>query len=425
MFDTRIEEGETEISLEENFLNAAKMVLEGRLSNINIRENGGLKLFNAGTMLIYEGYQPEQEYLKGLICYESPEGLKIIAPCFRKFYNLGEKPENDQKFYQLLQEPDIVVNFFEKIDGTNIRFYVHPETGEIKAATRGMIDGGKDPDEEGFGEAANIHFGQESLKIAQEQFPLVLDKDLLERFTPIFELIHPQNRIVTDYGERRDLVLLAVFDKKNGCRELTRQELEKFAVKYGLHLVDTLRVSSSKWDEILKELQQSWEGTDKEGAVVTVERKREVVFRIKVKSKEYLELMRARKSCTLNKTLELISELQTTTWEDLKNKIHERFPNLPEEVIMGYETYYQVIESYNTEMARKADLIIASYNDFVSQNLQIISQKDFALAIQDRADKPYFFLLRKFGPEKIDEARLRIIEQLKKSQSIKEFVAKT
>lgn len=373
-------------------------------------------------MLMYEGYRPEQEYLKGLTCHDSPEGLKIIAACFPKFYNLGEKLENDQKFYQLIQEPGTVINFPEKIDGTNIRFYVHPETGKIKAATRGMIDGGKDPDEEGFGEAANIHFGQESLKIAQEHFPQVLDGDLLKKYTPIFELIHPQNRIVTDYGERRDLVLLAVFDKQNGCRELTRKELVEFSEKYGLHLVGTLRVGSSNWDEALKELQQQWEGTDKEGTVVTAEKNGEIVFRIKVKSKEYLELMRAMKFCTLNRTLELIAELQTATWEDLKSKIHERFPNLSEEAMMGYEAHYQTIKNYNAEMARQADSIIASYKEFIFQNPQVASQKDFALAIQDRADKSSFFLLRKFGLEKIDEARLRIIEQLKKSQPIKEFI---
>lgn len=424
--DTQIEKGEAETSLEENFINAAKMVLEGKLDGVNVREgSGGLKLFNAGPMLIYEGYQPEQEYLKGLICHESPKGLKIIAPCFRKFYNLGERPDNDQKFYQLIQEPGAVINFPEKIDGTNIRFYVHPETGEIKAATRGMIDGGKDPEEEGFGEAAYIHFGQESLKIAREQFPQILDKKLLERYTPIFELIHPQNRIVTDYGERRDLILLAVFDKQNSCRELTRKELIEFSEKYGLHLVDTLRVSTSNWDEALNELQQRWKGTDKEGTVVTVKKNGEIKFRIKVKSKEYLELMRAMKFCTLNKTVELISELGVTSWGDLKNKIHERFPNLPEEVMMGYKTHYQTIEDYNAEMPRQANSIIASYDEFISQNPQITSQKDFALAIQDRADKSFFFLLRKFGPEKVDEARLRIIEQLKKGRPIKEFVAET
>lgn len=423
--DTKIEKEKTETSLEKNFINAAKMVLEGKLGGINVRGgNGNLKLFNAGPMLMYEGYQPEQEYLKGLICHQTPEGLKVIVPCFRKFYNLGEKSENDQRFYQLIQEPDVVINFPEKIDGTNIRFYVNPETREIKAATRGMIDGGKDPDEEGFEEAANIHFGQESLKIAQEQFPQVLDKDLLERFTPIFELIHPQNRIVTDYGDRSDLVLLAVFDKQNGCRELTRKELIEFSEKYRLHLVDTLRVGSLNWDEALRELQRQWEGTDKEGTVVTVEKNGEIVFRIKVKSKEYLELMRVMKFCTLNRTMKLVTELQVVSWEDLKDKIHERFPNLPEEVMMGYETHWRAIESYNTEIARRADSIIASYGEFVSQNPQITSQKDFALAIQDRADKSSFFLLRKFGPEKVDEARLRIIEQLKKGQPVKEFVAK-
>lgn len=51
------------------------------------------------------------------------------------------------------------------------------------------------------------------------------------------------------------------------------------------------------------------------------------------------------------------------------------------------------------------------------------AQKDFALAIQNRQDKSFFFLLRKFGPEKLSEARTRISEQLKKQNPIKEFAA--
>lgn len=337
-----------EFSLEANFINAAKMALEGKLVGINIREdNGNLKLFNAGPRLIYEGYTPEHEYLKGLICQISPkDGIKVVAPCFRKFYVLGEKPHIDQKFYRLTQQSDIIINFPEKLDGMNIRFYVHPETGEIKAATKGMLDGSDEPDEDGFDRVTTIHFGQESLKIAQEQFPQILDKELLTRYTPIFELIHPKNRIITDYGNRRDLILLAVFDKQHGCRELTRRELVVFAEQYGQHLVGNYEVKSSNLDETLKELQQQWDGTNKEGTVVTVEQNGEIAFRIKVKSKEYLKLMWAMKFCTLNKTIELIDEWRVNSWEDFKSKIHERFFNIPEEVMMGYETYYYTIEKY-------------------------------------------------------------------------------
>ena len=411
-------------SMEENFVDSAKKALGGKLSDINIREGSdGLKLFNTSPMLIYEGYKPEQEYLKGLICQVTLEkGIKIVTCCFHKFYNLGEKPEIDKDFYSLIQQPDVAIIFPEKIDGTNIRLYVNPDTKEVKAATRGMIDGGKDPDEEGFEGASTIHFGQESLKIAQEQFPKILDKDLLEKYSPIFELIHPQNRIVTDYGDRMDLILLSVFDKQNGCRELTRKELTEFAQKYELNLVSVYQVRNSNWDETIKELEEQWRGTDKEGTVVTIEQNGEIVFRIKVKSKEYLELMRAIKFCTLNNTVGLVEKWKIESWENLKIKIHESYPDLPEEVMMGYEDYYNTIEKYEEEIKNQVDKIISNYMEFAIQNNTAnVSQKDFALVIQERQDKSFFFLLRKFGSDKLDDARLKIIEKLKKQRPIKDF----
>ncbi|TSC92470.1 MAG: RNA ligase [Candidatus Berkelbacteria bacterium Licking1014_7] len=413
-----------DISRVEKFLESANAVLEGEMSGIIVRESGSLRLFNAERMLIYEGYDPNQEYLKGLICQIENGELKIVAPCFSKFYNLGEKSENDQKFYQLLQQEGVVVHFPEKVDGTNIRFYINPDTQEIGTATRGMIDGGKDKDEEGFGDAANIHFGREALAIAKEQFPQILDKELLGRFTPIFELIHPENRIVTNYGDRKDLVLLAVFDKMRGCRELTRKELDYFAKQHGLNLVETLQVDSSNWNEALRQLHTMWQGTDKEGAVVTVELNNEVSFRVKVKSPEYLELMRVMKFCTLNRTEELADNWGTATWETFREKLHEQHPDLPEEVMMGYEIHFQIYKRYLNFVHHRTEEIIEGYDQFVQENAEkIVAQKDFALMIQNRADKSFFFLLRKLGREKIDEAKQRMIEQLRKQTPLKDFIS--
>jgi len=417
-------ENPQESSPEENFINVARKVLAGELTGINVEKgDGNLRLLNADRLLIYQGYTPEQEWMKGLICRELPDGsLEIVAPCFHKFYNLGENPGTDQRFHDLVRRPEAKVHFPEKIDGTNIRFYVD-EAGKIRAGTRGMLDGGRDPDEEDGKGAANIHFGQESLRIAQERFPDLLDKDLLKRYTPVFELIHPENRIVTDYGDREDLVLLAVFDKQNGCRELTREELSIFAKEHGLHLVGTYAAPSPDFDEAVAGLRRQWEDTDKEGTVATIEENGEVVFRLKIKSRTYLELMRAMKFCTLKQALGLINETEAKSWEEFKQRVHEKFPTAPEEILMGYEIHYRTMEEYNAGIERQIDAIVADYRTFVDQHPQAVSQKDFALMIKDRPDKAFFFLLRRFGLEKLEEMRPRIIEELKKVQPIKDFAA--
>ncbi len=417
------EAGVESTSLEAQFLESAKDALSGKMSGILVRESGSLRLFNAEQTLMYEGYRPEQEYLKGLICTVESGEVRVVAPCFPKFYNLGEKPENDQNFYRVIQAEGSVINFPEKIDGTNIRLYVNPDTRVISAATRGMIDGGKNDDEEGFGEAANIHYGKESLNIAREQFPKILNPDLLDRYTPVFELIHPENRIVTDYGDRQDLVLLAVFDKAEGCRELTRAELEEFAQQYSLNLVGTLKIDKNSWDNALQQLHQLWEGTDQEGTVVTVESGGEIAFRIKVKSPEYLRIMRVMKYCTLKRTEELADLWGTVVWEVFKEKLHEKHPDLPEEVVMGYEVHFKSYEQYMDHIQSQAKEIADAYSQFILENEgKIENQKDFALSIQQRPDKSFFFLIRKFGLENSDEWRPKMIEQLRKKLTLNDFI---
>src|ERR1700723_958537 len=94
----------------EQFLHAANWVLEmkdsGGDTGVNIRgmfipsraRNRQILLFNVSKGLIYDGYKyPEQEYLKGLIVEtRDNEAIKVLAPCFRKFYNYSEPAENNQ-----------------------------------------------------------------------------------------------------------------------------------------------------------------------------------------------------------------------------------------------------------------------------------------------------------------------------------------
>jgi hypothetical protein len=94
-----------------------QQTLSGSIPHIIIRSSGSLRIFNADKTLIYEGYKPEQEHLKGLICRVEDTGdLIIIAPCLSKFYNLGERKENDDRYYRLLQDNTSTFHFTEKVD---------------------------------------------------------------------------------------------------------------------------------------------------------------------------------------------------------------------------------------------------------------------------------------------------------------------
>lgn len=408
-------------TLAARFLAAAQGVLDGSIHDIRVRALGSAHLFNAMKTLTFAGYNPVQELCKGLICRIHEGRLEILAPCFPKFYNLGERPELDAQLMDLLADPAAVVHFPEKVDGTCIRLYVHPDTGAITAATRGMPDGSPGDSGDEFADARRMHFGETALALAQEQHPAILDPAVLNRYTPVFELLHPQNRIITNYGDRKELVLLAVFDKTEECRELTRLELETFARTYALHLVDTLAVTSTDWDTTIATLHAQWNGTDREGTVVTVERGGEIVLRVKVKSPAYLAVMRALNHCTIGHVEALIAQWGSATWEEFRGTLTREIPLLPEESLPSFERYFQACMAYEAHIGAEVDAIVAAYEAFVTAHGAIEEQKAFALLVKNRPDAAHFFQLRKHGDVGRAIARDRIAEALRKHMTVRQF----
>ena len=74
-----------------------------------------------------------------------------------------------------------------KLDGSLGIAYTHPE-GEVRLATRGSM---------------TSHQATEATRIWQEKYRRVA---IPEGTTPLFEIIYPDNRVVLNYGDMRDLV---------------------------------------------------------------------------------------------------------------------------------------------------------------------------------------------------------------------------
>lgn len=118
-------------------------------------------------------------------------GNWIIARPFPKFFNYGQVgcPVID------LDEPAIVS---DKMDGSLGILYKDHDTGKLAIATRGS-----------FTSDQAIH-ATEILRTKYADY--VPPKGI----TLLFEIIYPENRIVCDYGDMDDLVLLGSVDIENG-----------------------------------------------------------------------------------------------------------------------------------------------------------------------------------------------------------------
>lgn len=130
----------------------------------------------------------------------------VIARPFVKFFNYEEHVGEDS-----LLPPLPVENFevYDKLDGSLGILYWVADTPMI--ATRGS-------------------FTSDQAIVANEILYgyRMYFNELNKNFTYLFEIIYPENRIMVDYGNMRDLILLAVIDTQTGEELDLRRECSGF-----------------------------------------------------------------------------------------------------------------------------------------------------------------------------------------------------
>jgi len=180
----------------------------------------------------------------------------ILARPFQKFMNYEEHDPS---------EIDMSLPFaiYEKMDGSLIIIFYYEAKMEWIVATRGSF------------------ISEQAIGARELLYSTVYDK-LSKIDTYLFEYIVPENRIVVDYGDRRELVLLARIETKTGFElyyeDLVQWYSDWFTVvkKYDIKNIQNL-------DE-LKALEED----NREGFVIRFENG----FRVKVKFAEYVRLHR-------------------------------------------------------------------------------------------------------------------------------------
>lgn len=211
---------------------------------------------------------------RGLILHKE----EVIAKPFPKFFNIEEHKEDEIPWHK----PHEIT---EKLDGSLLIVFWFG--GAWHAATRGSFTSEQ---------------ATKGLQILKDKY----GTDGLDRqVTYLFEVIYPQNRIVLDYGDREDVILIGMFHAEIG-------ELNLNFAPPGLTIVRRLNETASLLNikNIIKD--------DEEGYVVRFDNG----FRVKVKGDKYIELHR------------IISDLSNRRiWEVLANgkDINEILETAPDE----------------------------------------------------------------------------------------------
>jgi T4 RnlA family RNA ligase len=306
-----------------------------------------LTIYNYSQKTQYEKYWNEITLAcRGLVLDDNGQ---IIARPFAKFFNSSEVES---------KIPNKPFRVYEKMDGSLGIFFWYE--GYPVFASRGSFS------------------SEQAIRGAEILRKKYNATELKQFHTYMFEIIYPENRIVVDYGDMEDLVMLGVIHTKSGD-EIERHVIEK-DYKDIFNLVIDYNITES-WVH-LKSLNEF----NKEGYVIRFNNG----FRMKVKHEEYVRLHRI---------ITNISNLDI--WKCLK--FGESFDDFLERVP---DEFYNWVKEVETELKSKhleiMNAAFADYNKLVYE-IEFTSQKEFAEAIKERLNKSLLFSIRSSKLSRLNE----------------------
>jgi RNA ligase len=245
---------------------------------------------------------------RGLIV-DSSTGF-IVARPFPKFFNLGE---HDEATLPLNSSFDVL----DKMDGSLGILYESHEGPSI--ATRGS-----------FASDQAIH----ATKVFRSRYR---DAPRISGATYLFEIIFPGNRIVVDYGDTDDLVLLAVIDVSTGA---------DIAIPDNWPGPVAPRHHFSRFEDVRTYVNQSSaSGTDSEGVVVRFDPSVDGTpsLRVKLKLADYVRLHRLITGVSTVNVWESLAEgLALDQWLE---QVPDEFYEWVRRTADGLQTQFNAIES--------------------------------------------------------------------------------
>lgn len=266
---------------------------------------------------------------------------EVVARPFDKIFNWFEDGRKSN---------GRIMTITEKLDGSMGTLFRH--NGNYRIATKGSFSSPQ---------------SQWATKFLNDNYNLT---DLPNELTLIFEIIYPQNRsdnrLVIDYGEREDLVLLAARNRFTGDYLPFYPGVYNLSRKYGFSLPNVYTFNNvTQILEICGKLD-----SNEEGYVVEFSDGQ----RFKFKGDRYLELHKLLNGLSFKNTLKAVQEGQV---DYIKSQ-------LPDEFLDEFNGWLEIIDT-TIESTKKA---VKELFDTAPQS----SQKEFALWVNDYHKDMFVYL---------------------------------
>lgn len=322
----------------ENIPLVEKMIADGYISKEK-HPSADIYILNYSKTCSLEGIWNEATLqCRGIIV---DEHYNVLARPFTKFFN-----------YEEIEDKSVIpggaAQAFEKIDGSlGVTYWI----GNVPyIATRGS-----------FISDQAIH----ATKILHEKYAKEIDFMRTNRgWTFLFEIVYPENRIVVDYGDLDDIILLAIINNDNPKNEIPTENFKDYfttAKCYGWF---------DNWLNIRSEIN----GDNREGFVLRFENG----FRLKMKYEDYFRLHRLRTYLTKKHIFEFVETGR-------RGELNEMAAQFDEEIRISIEKIVREFDSRYGEIEREAK---SEYRNFDTD-------KDAALYFNTCRWRPILFNMRK------------------------------
>lgn len=264
---------------------------------VTVNEHDGLLIFNYNAMAQYHGAWNFFELASRGLVLNDKTG-EIVARGFDKFFNWFEGGRVARGH---------IVSVTEKLDGSLGILYRHH--GQYRVTTRGSLT------------SPQVKWATQFLN---DTYNL---SGLDEAYTLLFEIIYPDNRIVVDYGNREDLVLLAVRNRFTGDYLPFFPEVYELGKSYGFTLPQVYT-----FNDVTQLIEQTGIiDANHEGYVVEFADGN----RFKFKGDRYIELHKLITSLTFKNVLKAIQN----------NDLQQILDTVPDEFLGDVKTWIQQIQT--------------------------------------------------------------------------------
>lgn len=356
---------------------APRFPLETALIMVNdgLRRPGleDLVLFNYHPTAAFRGAEKWldiEKAARGLVL-EKQTG-RVIARPFVKFFNYGELAIDKE-----VKNSDIA-NVTYKEDGS--LGIVFEYNGEWWVVTHGSLSSDQ---------------GIKATEILRRYDTSVLDS----RYTYMVEIIYPENRIVTNYGDAEGLILLGVLANRVLDRNIPQSHIDEVKEKVFVLVSEySSRVEFNLTNQnVIQEIVDycdSQTDFNFEGVVVMLKDGR----RMKFKTKEYLSVHRCRFAVSEEKVLDLMINSPETLiqWkETLPNEFFEEVDGMVERITNYTRQSFDQVARHLQEVFAKKDLVLGVENKHVGRIIHK-EVKELPKHLQDAA----FTMAKGYGDEK-------------------------